>query len=89
MGYLFGTTTKSKNRSELIILITPHVIQSHEKLQEMSQELKDSLRNVGKYVNEKDKEIMESIEAAQKDKDKAAQELLKEEEKKATKNEKK
>ena len=52
LGSLFGVTENKANRTELIVLITPHIIQSHEKLQEMSQELKDSLRNVRKFVDE-------------------------------------
>ena len=79
MGSLFGTTTNTANRTELIILITPHVIQSHEKLQEMSQDLKDSLRNVRKYVDETTRNEREDIQDAQKDRDKQEQELSKEE----------
>jgi general secretion pathway protein D len=89
LGSLFGTTTKNVKRSELIILITPHVIQSHEKLQEMSQELKDSLRNVRKYADEQQKERTESIQDAQKDREKVGQEILKEEQKKAKEEQKK
>ena len=50
LGSLFGQTTKNSHRNELIILITPHVIRTPEKLQEMTQGLRDSLRNVGQYA---------------------------------------
>jgi general secretion pathway protein D len=30
LGYLFGSTTKENRKTELIILITPHVVHSHE-----------------------------------------------------------
>jgi general secretion pathway protein D len=79
LGSLFGTTKNEKHRTELIILITPHVIQSHEKLQEMSQELKDSLRSVRTMVDDKDKERAKEIQDAQKDRDKLEQKLSKEE----------
>ena len=49
LGSLFGHTSKESHRTELIILITPHVMRTHEKLQEMTEDLKDSLRNAGKY----------------------------------------
>jgi general secretion pathway protein D len=85
LGSLFGTTKNEKHRTELIILITPHVIQSHEKLQEMSQELKDSLRSVRTMVDDKDKERAKEIQDAQKDRDKQEQKLSKEEKKKSKK----
>jgi general secretion pathway protein D len=89
LGSLFGTTTKTELRTELIILITPHVIQSHEKLQEMSDELKDSLRNVRKLVDEKQEERRESIQDAHKEKEQAGHEILKEEQKKTVEEQKK
>ncbi len=78
LGSLFGTTTRTQKRTELVILITPHVIQTHEKLQEMSIELKDSLRNVRKMVDEQEEERREDIRDAQKDRDKLEQKLLRE-----------
>ena len=89
LGSLFGTTTRTAKRTELIILITPHVIQSHEKLQEMSQELKDSLRNVRKMVDDNDRERKEDIQDAQKDRDQLEQKLSKEEKKPENKKPKK
>ncbi len=89
LGSLFGVTENKSNRTELIVLITPHVIQSHEKLQEMSQELKDSLRNVRTMVNDTNKERAEDIQDAQKDRDKVEQKLSKEEQKQKDKEQKK
>ncbi len=80
LGSLFGTTSRVAKRTELIILITPHVIQTHEKLHEMSEELKDSLRNVRKMVDAQEEERREDIQDAQKDREKVEQKLLKEEE---------
>jgi general secretion pathway protein D len=56
LGSLFGSTTRNVSRTELIITITPHVIQTVEKFQEMTQDLKDSLRNVRKFTEEVDSE---------------------------------
>jgi general secretion pathway protein D len=78
LGALFGQTNRSAARTELIILITPHVIRTPEKLRDMTQELKDSLKHVRKYQNEKDKELAEDIQDARKERAK--------QEKKADKN---
>jgi general secretion pathway protein D len=77
LGYLFGTTRRTANRSELIILITPHVIRTPEKFQEMTQELKDSLRNARKWADENEKEHLEDMEDARDDRYKQEQERLK------------
>jgi general secretion pathway protein D len=76
LGGLFGQTNKGSRRSELIILITPHVIRTVDAFQEMTQELRDSLRNVRKYVDEKDKEHMEDMEDSREDRYKKEQEIL-------------
>ena len=89
LGSLFGTTSRTAKRSELIILITPHVLQSHEALQDMTQDLKDSLRNARKYVDEKNNEKMKDMQDAQKDREKLEQQLLEEEQKQQKKEEKK
>lgn len=67
LGNLFGQTTRNSRRSELIILITPHVIRTPEALHEMTQELRDSLRHVRKYADEKEKEQRKDMEDARKD----------------------
>jgi len=66
IGALFGTTSKNVTRTEVLILITPHVIKTPERFQEMTQELRDSLRNVGKFVNEKEQDHLNDMENAQK-----------------------
>jgi general secretion pathway protein D len=73
LGALFGQTNVSKNRTELLIMLTPHVIRTPERFQQMTQELKDSLRNVRKYVDEKEGELLE-------DKSKAREERAREQE---------
>jgi general secretion pathway protein D len=68
IGALFGTTRRTVNRTELLILITPHVIRTPDRFQEMTQDLKDSLRNVRKFVDKKDDERLDDMEDARKDK---------------------
>jgi general secretion pathway protein D len=77
LGSLFGQTTKSSRRSELIILITPHVVRTPEKLHEMTQDLKDSLRNVHKYADEKEKERREDMDNSREDRQKQERKDLK------------
>jgi general secretion pathway protein D len=76
LGGLFGQTSKGSRRSELIILITPHVIRTMDASQEMTQELRDSLRNVRKYADEKEKEHIEDMEDAREDRYKREEEIL-------------
>ncbi len=76
LGYLFGQTSRNSRRTELIILITPHVIRTVDAFQEMTQELKDSLRNVRKYANEKEREYIEDMEDAREDRYRREQEIL-------------
>jgi general secretion pathway protein D len=76
IGHLFGSTTRNSNRTELIILITPHVIQTVDKLQEATQELKDTLRNVHKLVKEKDEERTKDIQESREERYKQDQKRL-------------
>ncbi len=50
IGGFFGSKTYSHDRTELIIFMTPHVIYDANDLLEASQELKDSVRHLRKYV---------------------------------------
>jgi general secretion pathway protein D len=81
LGGLFGSTTNHKDRAEQIILITPHVIRTPEKLEELSQDLKDSLRNVRKMVDDVDQQKVDDLKDARKDREKKEKKNLKEEQK--------
>jgi general secretion pathway protein D len=67
LGSLFGQSSRHVTRNELIILITPHVIRTVERLQEMTQELKDSLRSVRKLAYDHDQERIQDMEDARKE----------------------
>jgi general secretion pathway protein D len=45
-GALFGSTTSSKTRSELIVLITPHVLRTHQEADVATDELKTKLKEI-------------------------------------------
>jgi ElaB/YqjD/DUF883 family membrane-anchored ribosome-binding protein len=48
-------------------MITPHVIRTPERFAELTDQLKDSLRNVGKYADQKQQEIKKDQEKSEKD----------------------
>lgn len=52
VGGLFGNKSTSRSRSELIIFMTPHVILDESDLIEASNELKDRVKKLRKYVKE-------------------------------------
>ncbi len=76
IGSLFGATTRNSNRTELIILITPHVINTPDEFQETTQQLQDSLRNMRKFVEEKQEEKVKDLEDAREDRYKQEQERM-------------
>jgi general secretion pathway protein D len=77
LGSLFGQTTKNSHRNELIIMITPHVIRTPEHMQQMTQELRDTLHNARKWADQKEKEIRQDTENAQEDRNKQEQKAAK------------
>jgi general secretion pathway protein D len=50
-GLLFGNTTKSTSRSELIVLITPHVITTIDERATAAEELKAKLKEAGRLLD--------------------------------------
>jgi general secretion pathway protein D len=50
-GVLFGNTTKSNTRSELIILITPHVITTVDERAAAAEELKNKLKETKRLID--------------------------------------
>ena len=51
LGLLFGTTSRKKTRTELIALITPQVIEDIEQAADLTEELKDTLKNLKKELS--------------------------------------
>jgi len=45
LGYLFGTTSETKDRVELVILLTPHVIMTHDDAANVTEEYVDKFTN--------------------------------------------
>ena len=51
VGLLFGTTSKETSRTELIALITPHVIEDIEQASDLTEELKSTLKGLKKELS--------------------------------------
>jgi general secretion pathway protein D len=51
-GILFGSRNHNHERSELIIFMTPHVIYDESGLIEASNELRDRVKKMQKYIKE-------------------------------------
>ncbi len=51
LGLLFGNTSRKKSRTELIALITPHVIEDIEQAADLTEELKSTLKGIKKELS--------------------------------------
>lgn len=56
VGLLFGNTKKTDSRTELIALITPHVIDDIEMVADLNKELKSRLREIKKILRQEEKD---------------------------------
>jgi general secretion pathway protein D len=52
VGALFGSKSYSKDRTELVIFLTPRVIYDTNQIMEASQELKDQMQKLKKIYKE-------------------------------------
>ena len=50
VGSLFGTTTGEANRTELIVLITPRVVENSQEAEQVTEEIKRKMREVAPLV---------------------------------------
>ena len=57
IGPLFGTTTKNKDRTELVILITPRVIESRKDALQITSEFKRRLTGIYQDVKNSDVQL--------------------------------
>jgi len=52
VGWLFGNTSTTKTKDELIVLITPHVVQSVEDATAITNEFKEQLRDLKRELRQ-------------------------------------
>jgi general secretion pathway protein D len=62
LGVLFGSTTTSRTRTELIVLITPHVILNRQEADQMTDELKHTIKLASKVLSDIPAEKAEKVE---------------------------
>lgn len=83
-GYLFGTTTDSLKKRELIIMVTPHVVANHEEADALTIEYNGRVKELRKQIQKREKKLQESAEQARldvKEEKEAAEEAQKAEQK--------
>jgi general secretion pathway protein D len=49
LGTLFSTTTKASTRTELLIFITPRVMESQQDLRELNEEMRARMRGITNF----------------------------------------
>jgi len=57
LGYLFGVTTDSVIKKELILLITPHVVADKEEADLLTEEYKNRIKDVRRKIEERKKKL--------------------------------
>ena len=61
VGFLFGTTKNFYDKTELILLITPHVIKTIDEAESVTKEITEKMKDIRKLIK-KDKETWGSWE---------------------------
>ncbi len=62
VGYLFGSTTDSLSRKELIVMVTPHVISNYEEADELTRESKEKVKGIRERIILNEKKAEKKIE---------------------------
>ncbi len=57
LGYLFGVTTDSVDKKELILLITPHVVGNKEEADVLTEEYKNRIKDIRRKIEERKKKL--------------------------------
>lgn len=61
LGYLFGTTTDTNRRKELILMVTPHVVASHEEADLLTAEYMNKVKDLKKKIEKRQKDTQADI----------------------------
>ena len=60
LGNLFKSTSSKKEKTELMVLITPYVINSSDEADGLTREFKDKLKRIAKMKKGEIKNVIES-----------------------------
>jgi len=55
LGYLFGTTTDTKTRTELILMVTPHVVANADEADMLTEEYSNKVKGLKMKIAEREK----------------------------------
>jgi general secretion pathway protein D len=58
LGYLFGTTTDTVSRKELILMVTPHVVANHEEADLLTEEYKTKVQGLKRKIQDREKRVL-------------------------------
>lgn len=61
LGYLFGTTTDTNRRKELILMVTPHVVANHEEADIMTAEYLNKVKDIKKKIEKRRQDTQADI----------------------------
>ncbi len=50
LGYLFGTTTEKEDRTELLVMVTPHVVRSTEEADNLTKDFQNRIKTIKKLT---------------------------------------
>jgi type II secretory pathway component GspD/PulD (secretin) len=53
LGYLFGTTTESVKRTELVLMVTPHVVSNQQEADLLTEEYNNKIEGIKKKIEER------------------------------------
>ncbi len=56
LGYLFGTTTDSVRKKELILMVTPHVVANHDEADALTEDYKNKVKGLKKKIEERNRQ---------------------------------
>ena len=56
LGYLFGSTSNSISRKELILMVTPRVISNYEEADDLTGELKERVKGIKERIEKRDRD---------------------------------
>jgi general secretion pathway protein D len=59
LGYLFSDTSEKKGKSELIIMITPHVVRNFDEAEMITQEFKEKLGEINRLISKSEEKWAE------------------------------
>ncbi len=74
LGYLFGTTTDSVRKKELIVMVTPHVVANHDEADALTEEYKGRVNELRKQIERRAEKLKEAAKEAKETAEQAARE---------------